>query len=78
MTQQFAKAQLKLMKYGAFIGIIGGIASFIGPNHHGLLKAMIGEIIGCALLGKRLPTALKEMFEANQEIMDEIEDSFKN
>lgn len=53
MIHQFVKAQLKLMKYGAFIGIIGGIASFIGPNHHGLIKTMIGVVIGCALLGKR-------------------------
>lgn len=78
MTQRFAKAQLKLIKYSAFIGIIGGIASFIGPNHHGLIKAMIGVVIGCALLGKRLPTALKETLDANKEMMDEIEDSFRN
>ncbi len=78
MTQQFAKAQLKLVKSGVFIGIIGGIASFIGPNHHGLIKAMIGIVIGCALLGNRLPTALKGAFDANQEMIDEIVDSFKN
>lgn len=78
MMQRFAKAQLKLMKYGAFIGIIGGIASFVGPNHHGLIKTMIGVVIGCALLGKRLPLALKQSFNASQEIMDEMEDSFRN
>lgn len=77
MMQRIAKAQLKLMKYGAFIGIIGGIASFVGPPHHGLIKAMIGVIIGCMLLGKRLPIALKEMHDANKPLMDEIEDSFK-
>ena len=42
MTERIAKVQLKLMKYGAFIGIIGGIASFVGPPHHGLIKEMIG------------------------------------
>lgn len=77
MMQRIAKAQLKLMKYGAFIGIIGGIASFVGPPHHGLIKAMIGVVIGCMLLGKRLSKALKEMYDANKPIMDEIEDSFK-
>lgn len=77
MMQRIAKAQLKLMKYGAFIGIIGGIASFVGPPHHGLIKAMIGVVIGCMLLGKRLPIALKEMYDANKPLMDEIEDSFK-
>lgn len=77
MMQRMVRAQLKLVKYGAFIGIIGGIASLIGPNHHGLIKTMIGIVIGCMLLGKRLPESLREMFEANQAIMDEIEDSFK-
>ena len=78
MMQRFAKVQLQLMKYGAFIGIIGGIASFVGPNHHGLIKAMIGVIIGCALLGKHLLIAVKEALDTSQEMMDEIEDSFNN
>ena len=78
MMPRIAKAQLKLMKYGAFIGIIGGIASFVGPPHHGPIKAMIGIVIGCMLLGKRLPIALKEMYDANKPVMDEIEDSFKD
>ena len=78
MMPRIAKAQLKLMKYGAFIGIIGGIASFVGPPPHGLIKAMIGIVIGCMLLGKRLPIALKEMYDANKPVMDEIEDSFKD
>lgn len=78
MMQRIAKAQLKLIKYGAFIGIIGGIASFVGPPHHGLIKAMIGVVIGCMLLGKRLHTALKEMYDANKPIIDEIENTLKN
>lgn len=77
MMQRMAKAQLKLMKYGAIIGLIGGMTSFVGPPHHGLIKTMIGIVIGCMMLGKRLPAALKEMFEANRQILDEIEDSFK-
>ena len=51
MIHQFAKAYLKLLKYSVFIGTIGGIASFISPNHHGLIKAMIGVVIDCMLLG---------------------------
>lgn len=78
MMLRIAQAQLKLMKYGAFIGIIGGIASFVGPPNHGLIKAMIGVVIGCMLLGKRLPKALKEMYDANKPLIDEIEDSFKD
>ena len=73
--QRFAKAYLKLMKYSAFIGIIGGIASFVGPNHHGLIKAIIGVVVGCMLLGNRLPKALKEMLEANEKMIDEMRDS---
>lgn len=76
MTQQSVKAQLKLMKSGAFIGIIGGIASFWGEPHHGLIKTMIGVVIGCALLGKRLILALNEALETNQEMVDEIEKKF--
>ena len=73
--QRFAKAYLQLMKYAAFIGIIGGIASFVGPNHHGLIKAMIGVVVGCMILGNRLPKALKEMLEANDKMIDEMRDS---
>lgn len=78
MIERITKAQPRLMKYGAFIGIIGGVASFIGPNHHGLIKAMMGVVIGCILLGKRLPLALKEMFDAIQELTDEMENSNEN
>lgn len=74
MMQRIATAQFRLMKYGAFIGSIGGIASFVGPPHHGLIKAMIGVVIGCMLLGKHLPNALKEMYDSNKLIVDEIED----
>lgn len=66
-----------LMRYGAFIGIIGGLASFIGHNH-GLSKAMMGVVIGCILIGNRLPLALKELFDANHELTDEMEDYNKN
>ena len=75
MIHQFAKAYLKLLKYSIFIGTIGGIASFISPNHHGLIKAMIGVVIGCMLLGNRQPKALKKMLAANEKTIDEMRDS---
>lgn len=78
MMQKIARAQLKLMKYGVFLSITGGIASFIGEPHHGGLKALIGVVIGCAFLGKRLTRALKEMYDANQVIADRIEEFMKD
>lgn len=75
MTQRFAKAQLRLMKYGAFLGIIGGIALFVGPNHSCLIKALIGIIVGCALLGNRLPKAIKKALSASKEMIESYNDS---
>lgn len=62
MKNDFFKLYLRLMKYAAFMGIIGGIASFVGPPHSGLIKAGIGAVIGSMLLGSRLPLALKELW----------------
>lgn len=75
--ERIARAQLRLMKYGAFIGIIGGIASFVGEPHSGLIKAMIGCVVGCILLGRRLPRAMKEALDANDVMLKEIKERFK-
>ena len=71
MKNDFFKLYFRLMKYAAFMGIIGGIASFVGPPHHGLIKAYIGVTIGAMLLGRRLPDALKDFFRANDEFIDD-------
>lgn len=68
MKNDFFKLYLRLLRYAAFMGIVGGIASFVGPPHHGLIKALIGVTIGAMLLGSRLPLTLKELWS----IMDEI------
>ena len=60
------------MIYAMFMGILGGIASFIGPSHHGLIKAGIGIVVGAMLLGNKLPSALKELRSITNEITDEI------
>lgn len=65
------------MKYGAFIGIIGGLASFVGEPHSGLIKAIIGCVIGCVLLGRRLLIAMKEALAANDVMLKEIKERFK-
>lgn len=72
MNSEFFKLYLRLIKYAAFMGIIGGIASFVGPPHSGLIKAYIGVVIGAILLGSRLPLALKELWSGMDEISDEI------
>lgn len=72
MKNDFFKLYLRLMKYAAFMGVIGGIASFVGPPHHGLIKAYIGVTIGAIVLGNRLPLAFKELWNIMDEIFDEI------
>lgn len=72
MTNRLATVYLRLTKYAVFMGILGGIASFIGPPHHGLIKAGIGVVVGAMLLGNRLPTALKELQDIAYEYFDEI------
>lgn len=74
MMSRFATAQLRLMKYALFMGILGGIAPFIGPPHHGLIKGGIGIVVGAMLLGRKLPDALKEMKKATDEMIDNLFD----
>ena len=61
MRERLISVYLRLMKYAMLMGLLGGIASFIGPPHHGLIKAGIGIVVGAMLLGNKLPSALKEL-----------------
>lgn len=72
MTNACCKLYLRLMKYAAFMGILGGIATFIGPPHSGLIKAGIGIVIGAALLGKQFPDALTELKRINDDLIENI------
>lgn len=72
MKKRIATVYLRLMKYAMFMGILGGIASFIGPPRHGLIKAGIGIVIGAMILGSRLPAALKELYEITEEFTDDM------
>lgn len=72
MKSRFAAIYLRLMKYAMLMGVLGGIASFIGRPHHGLIKAYIGIMVGAMLLGNKLPLALKELRNITDEITDEI------
>lgn len=62
---------MRLMKYAAFMGFLGGIATFVGPLHYGLIKASIGIVIGAMLLGKRFPDTLNEFIRVNDEFIDD-------
>lgn len=72
MKDSFAAIYLRLMKYAMLMGVLGGIASFIGPPHHGLIKAGIGIVVGAMLLGNELPSALKELRSITDEISEEM------
>lgn len=72
MRKRLISVYLRLVKYAMLMGVLGGIASFIGPPHHGLIKAGIGIVVGAMLLGNKLPSALKELHNIVDEINDEI------
>ena len=72
MRERLISVYLRLMKYAMLMGVLGGIASFIGPSHHGLIKAGIGIVVGAMLLGNKLPSALKELRNITDEITDNI------
>lgn len=69
--KRLAKVYPRLMRYAMFMGILGGIASFIGAPYHGLIKALIGVVVGAILLGHKLSDALNELFNITSEITDE-------
>lgn len=72
MRERLISVYLRLMKYAMLMGVLGGIASFIGPSHHGLIKAGIGIVVGAKLLGNKLPSALKEFRKITDDISEEI------
>ncbi len=72
MKDSFAAIYLRLMKYAMLMGVLGGIASFMGPPHQGLIKAGIGIVVGVMLLGNKLPSALKEFRSITDDISEEI------
>lgn len=72
MKHHLTAVYIRLMKYAMFMGILGGIASFIGPPRHELIKAGMGVLVGAMLLGNKLPSALNELRSITDEISDEI------
>lgn len=72
MIKRLAAIYLRLMKYSMLMGVLGGIASFIGSPHHGLIKAGTGTVVGAMLLGNKLPSALAELLNIIDDFTDEI------
>ena len=72
MKHHLTAVYIRLMKYAMSMGILGGIASFIGPPRHELIKAGMGVVVGAMLLGNKLPSALNELRSITDEISDEI------
>ena len=72
--QRFARAQLLLMKYGMFMGVVGGVFSFVGPLDSGLRNALLGVVVSGMLLGRKFEDALKELIRASNELVDELFD----
>lgn len=72
MKLHLTAVYIRLMKYAMFMGILGGIASFIGPPRHGLIKTGMGMVVGAMLLGNKLPSALNELRCITDEFSDEI------
>lgn len=71
MRERLISVYLRLMKYAMLMGVLGGIASFIGPPHHGLIKAGIGIVVGAMLLGNKLTSALKDLWNIINETSDD-------
>lgn len=64
MFNKIVWAQIKLLRFAVLPGILGGIACFIGPPHHALVKASIGAVIGFAIQHRHLLPAIKNTLKA--------------
>lgn len=72
MRERLISVYLRLMKYAILMGVLGGIATFIGHPRHGLIKAGMGIVFGAMLLGHKLSDAMNELFKITSEITDEV------
>ena len=61
----------KILKYCLFLGMLGGIATLIGPNRHNYIKILIGITVGCMILGEKLSNAIKAYLKT-------VKESFNN
>ncbi len=74
MFNKLISSYFKLLKFAVLPGILGGIACFIGPNHHALIKAWIGVVIGFAIQHHYMLPAIKETLKDCDELFEKISD----
>ncbi len=74
MFGKLIAAQIKLMPCAVLPGILGGIACFIGPDHHALTKAWIGAVIGFAIQHHYMLPAIKETLKPSDELFEKVSD----
>ena len=60
----------KIYIYLFFLGMMGRLAVYVGPDRLPYIKILMGVTIGCMILGEKLPKAFKEHFNS---IMGKIE-----
>lgn len=72
MFDKIVSAQIKLLRFAVLPGVLGGIACFVGPPHHALVKAWIGAVLGFAIQHRYLLPAIKNALKAAAEPFDKI------
>ena len=72
MFNKIVSAQVKLLRFAVLPGVLGGLACFVGPLHHALVKASIGAVIGFAIQHRYLLPAIKNTLKAADEPFDKI------
>lgn len=72
MFGKLISIQVKLIRFAILPGILGGIACFIGPDHHALIKAWIGVVIGVAIQRRYMLPAIKDALTASDELFNKI------
>lgn len=77
MFNKIVWAQIKLMRFAVLPGIFGGIACFVGPPHHALIKAWIGAVLGFAIQHHYMFPDIKKALKAADEPFDKIFDEEK-
>jgi len=74
MFNKLVSSQLKFLRFAVLPGILGGVVCFIGPDHHALIKAWIGAVIGFAIQHHYMFPAIKNTLKASDELFDKIFD----